>query len=423
MRRSVIYDSILILLIILENLFLLIFNQNHVTSQEVNSLCYFLSSLLFGIVVIMKFYKRPDLVLFEKAPVKRKVIQAIFFLACIITLNGFTIRIMKTISFVNFSDIIVTIQILARQFITGKFPYDPDILVPLYHHGPSNYLPMHWLPYTLAEYFHFDERTITFAIWCISASIIVYRATRCRNLFMQLTVPVLLTGCYLLIACTDPTILGGSVETMVAGYYMLLMAALNQNNFLVTALCISTCLLSRYTIVLWLPLWAFAVLISGDKKYFLKTTASILVIVSVVYVIPFLSKDWSALPQSFKDYQNVPFHEWYHLNEHHLPAHLYRGLGFAYLFYEKYQHGDIHAGYDLMQNVLLIASSATIFILAIWFLLIRKKIDSRMFFLGSFKIYVSVFLALLVVPYTYLMITANFISIAIFAEQSRYRLD
>jgi hypothetical protein len=53
----------------------------------------------------------------------------------------------------------------------------------------------------------------------------------------------------------------------------------------------------------------------------------------------------------------------------------------------------------------------------------RHRIHPVIFLMSSFKIYLTLFLNFIQVPYIYLMITASFVSIAIFAELGRYEPD
>jgi len=169
-------------------------------------------------------------------------------------------------------------------------------------------------------------------------------------------------------------------------------------------------------------LWAFALFISGHKKQLYKTIVVVLAVICILYIIPFLSKNWLALYESFKDYESLPLHEWYHLDGNGLPCHLYAGTGFAHLFYEKYIHTDLLTGYKLLKKIFYLSILFTLLAMGVWYWFNWKKIDNKIFFLASFKIYLSVFLAFILIPYMYLMLTANFVSIAIFAEQARYRL-
>jgi hypothetical protein len=60
--------------------------------------------------------------------------------------------------------------------------------------------------------------------------------------------------------------------------------------------------------------------------------------------------------------------------------------------------------------------------MAVWYWFNKERINYKIFLLGSFQIYISVFLFFIPVPYPYLMIVGNFVSIAIFCGQARYHL-
>ncbi|MBA3828296.1 MAG: hypothetical protein H0X33_05120 [Taibaiella sp.] len=351
------------------------------------------------------------------------MILILLFTGGIIWTSLVTIKILKTTAIdQRISDIIPTIQILCKRLLSGQYPYSYDALTSLYYHTPSGYLPMHWLPYTAAEYFKFDYRSITFCIWCIGALVVMFRSMRLSKLWLQVAVPVLLACSYYAISQLEPNIIGWTVEIMVAGYYMLFIAGINQKNPWITAFVITCCLLSRYSLVLWLPLWAFVMYVSGHRKDLIKAIIGIVVLVGIIYVIPFLSKDWSTFYVAHTtNYETIPIVEWRHQNKDGLPVHLYNGFGLAHLFYQKYHGPDLQHGYDLLKRTLTIATSGSLFIMGIWYWRNRKNIDYRLFLLGSFKIYLSIFFAFIMIPYMYLIMVGNFVSIALFAEQGRYK--
>jgi len=423
MLKNGIYNFILILLIILEGLFAFVFHQEYQVTQEVTSTGFFTVTFLFGFVLLFKFYNVPELTLQEKMSNGWKYFLYLLFAASFFLLNGITIHIIKTIDYSKISDIILMIQILAKRFISGQYPYNGDAFL---HYGKSvapGYLTMHWLPYTIPAYFHFDDRTMTFVIWCLGAYTVLFRSLRNRKPWVSIILVLLTTAAYWIIAVESPNTLGVTVETMVAGYYMLMIAGLNQKNAILTGIIFSVCLLSRYYIAVWLPLWVFVMYLSGYKKELFKTILVVICMVMVLFIIPFLFRDWHAIANAFNNYQNLPINEWHNIGPGDVPYHLYSGTGFAYIFYQKYVHADLVKGFNLLKHVLFLSTFSIIILLGILYWFIRKKINYRIFLLASFKIYLSVFLAFIMVPYTYLTVSGIFISIAIFAEQSRYNIQ
>lgn len=320
------------------------------------------------------------------------------------------------------SDIIPQIQIAVQRMLAGKNPYISPINFDSYSLYIT-YLPLHWLPYSISEVFHFDYRWITFCIWNIGALALCVRVLQVRNMPMKLILPVLLYLSYFIIYVNDDSILSMTVETMIAGYYMLLITGLNQRGIFLNALFITFCLLSRYSIALWLPLWAFVLVTSGNKKSFYLTTILTILLVSVIYVIPFLSKDWNTFYLGLKEHDSGTIGEWQHYNAEGLPMHLYSGVGFAHLVYENFQGFDLMQKIKVIQKIHLAVSAGIVLLMGVWFWFNRKKIDHRIFLMGSLKIYLAIFLAFIQLPYVYLMIVGNFVSIAIFAEQARYKIN
>ena len=121
---------------------------------------------------------------------------------------------------------------------------------------------------------------------------------------------LLLCANFILLSGKENGIILATVEIMIAAYYMLLISGLNQNNVIIQGVFISCCLLSRYSIILWLPLYAFVLFISNNRKQLAGTVSVVLIMVCVFYVTPFLSKDWTLFYDGYKYYDKAALHEW-----------------------------------------------------------------------------------------------------------------
>jgi hypothetical protein len=114
---------------------------------------------------------------------------------------------------------------------------------------------------------------------------------------------------------------------------------------------------------------------------------------------------------------------WTHqLNEHGKPLHLYTGSGLAWWFYEHLNHDTIAGRIMVLQRFQLTLCLVSALIMSIFYWRQRRNIHYRLFLLASFKVYLTIFLTFVQIPYTYLMITGVFVSVAIFSEQLRYGL-
>jgi hypothetical protein len=422
-KRSV-YTYLLVLLIILENLFFFVFPIKHITDQNTNAFGFFFTSLAIALVLFFKFYKlkAEPAAIAEKIPITKKIGLPLFFIAILIIINVINTDNIKFYALnPQWSDIIPNIQLMARSFIHHKNPYGYETYSQLGYHDPAGYLPAHWMPFIISEYFSFDPRTISFTIWCCGAGFIMIRTMKQKNLFLQILIPFLFLFAYYLMLNFRSDIPGMTVEIIIFGYYMLLIAGINQKNILLTSFFLTLCLLSRYYIAPWALFAAVILFISGHKKDMGKMFLFTIILLCLFYVIPYLSHDWSSFSTAYSEYESTSS-EWNHLNDQHLPMHLYSGLGFAYLFYQKYLHTNLDRAHQLLNMVLYISLFASMSLMCIWYWFNKNKIYYKIFLLVSFKIYLSLFYAFVHTPYAYIICTGNFVSLAIFAEQARYKL-
>ena len=414
-------DIILIVLIFLEMLFSIIPLGN--VSQTFNAFGFFLSGLAFAAVFFLKYYnktvQRQEATM---ASVKNLLLPSVSVILLVLisfqnkqTLNSIPIDV-KT------SDVIPTVIELCTRFNDGSFVYEP--IEKFGYHLPVTYLPMQWMPFLLAEQGEFDYRWIAIGIWLIAALILMWHSFRSQQIAVRIVGPLLLLAAYYFISFQQKEIVANVIELMVAGYYMLLMYSLGGKNAALRGLMIGICLMSRYSLLLWLPLAAVVVFMNESRRQFWISAGTCLLFVLIIYIIPFLSKDWNAFYRGYKYYDLSALGEWQHLNPSTgKPYHLYAGHGIAYFFYEHFPQLSLPDKIKRLQKAHLLMSLGTTTLLTVFYFLVRRRIDYRMYLLFSFKIYLAVFLFLIQVPYLYLMIVSFFVSIAIFIMQGKYRLS
>lgn len=413
------FDFLLLLLIILE--WYALFYTKGFLGQTTNAVFFFGISLCIGLVLLAKFYKT-NIICATAGPAKKRqplLLASLFlFLAFIPPLRELFAEIPID---VNISDIIPTVQVAVSRFLNGQYPYesiqmDKNVL-------PLTYLPMQWLPFTIPQILHSDYRWMAFGIWCAGCVVVILRTYRGAGASApKLPVPILLLAGLTCLLIEDRYLIAVTIELMIVGYYMLFISSINQKNVLFQAIAFTLCLLSRYSLVLWLPLWAFVLFLSGNRGHLFKTIGIVLALVLVIYIIPFLSKDWSIFVKAYQYYNYAALGEWNHINpDNELPYHLYSGTGFAHLFYEQLPTWSVEDRLKRLQKIHLLLCLLVPLMMGIWYYFKRKAIHYRIFMMASFKIYLAFFLAFIQVPYIYLMLTAVFVSIAIYAEQLRYR--
>ncbi len=279
---------------------------------------------------------------------------------------------------------------------------------------------MQWLPYVPAERLHFDYRWVAVGIFYLASVLLLWRCGR-RSPIRSLTAALLLICLGSMLLKHNTGVLNMTVELMVAGYYILLIMSISGRNPWLRGSAIALCLMSRYSLVLWLPLWAAVEWLALDRKNFYRSALTAAVLISGIYVIPFLSHDWGAFMRGYHYYTEAALGEWSRLEANGVPYHLNQGVGFARLFYLKLWHYTVPDRLHSLQKAHLAICVGSTLLMGGAYYLLRKRLHPRIFLLASFKIYLSLFLAFIQVPYIYLMITAVAVSIAIFAELGRWQ--
>jgi hypothetical protein len=209
---------------------------------------------------------------------------------------------------------------------------------------------------------------------------------------------------------TIPDIFSLTVEPMIVGYYLLLVAGvlLPSRPLLVVALLL--CLLSRYSLVFWVPLYVGLLYFNESRRWAWALTGLAAAGVLALYVVPILSHDWGLFLRVQKVYTETTLGEWHHLNPAGKPVHLYNGIGLTNFFY-RFAPGELLARLALAKLVHLAAVLAIVggAALVYW----RQRVPRthyRLYAVIVLKLYLTTFYALLQVPYAYLAVVGFFTS-------------
>ncbi len=400
----------------------------HHNKQSLNAFSFFLSSVLFGVIIILNFLNKEIEIIKSSTTKKNKATKiAITILGIILVIIAlyFTAQTFITdpVSIKN-SDVIPTIQELCQRFFDDKFVYEP--IEKFGYHLPVTYLPMQWMPYLAAEYFKFDYRWIAIGIWGIAFIFSAVKSFKYNNAINHLFTLLLSILPYYFIAVYTQypahSILKNTVELMVSGYYILLILSLSGSNPVFRGLMVAICLMSRYSLVLWLPLAVVVLWLSEPRRNLIISAGTALVFILVIYIIPFLSKDWGAFYSGYKYYDNAAIGEWKHINPSNgLPYQLYGGYGFAYVIYSSFPKMELLEKIKLLQSIHFWSSIGSTIFMTLIYLKIRNNIHYRIFLFASFKIYFAIFVFFIQVPYQYLMLVDLYITISIFTVLMRYK--
>ena len=317
------------------------------------------------------------------------------------------------------SDIIPSLQRYVRRLLAGETVYAP-LQFPTWTVLPT-YFPVMWLPYTFSEVLGIDYRWTAYGVFLLASALYLLRVWRGGAGTVTLTLKTTLPFVYLYVfAIYRPEYFGYAVELMPAGLYLILALTVFRKSPWLMALGIGLCLLSRYALSFWLPVYLILVWSERSFKTAFQTGLGVLALVLALYVLPFLSKDWSILTDGLAYYQTTAEGQWHPQGwqaEGEPPAHLFRGLSFAPWFYDN---ETLEIGYRLSRNKkfhLALSLGAALLLLVGYFWLRRKRsFNPRLYALVGLKFYLTVFYAWLYVPFAYLYMVPCLLTLVLWWE-------
>jgi hypothetical protein len=258
-----------------------------------------------------------------------------------------------------------------------------------------------WMPFAPAELLHFDYRWIAFGgfvVAVLAGTVLLLR--RGLPLLSTLTlsvVPLLLMQAVLQTASTTIT---STVELLIVGFYLLLAYSMWRGPWWAQAIALTLCLLSRFSLVFWVPMWFGLVWQNRGRVEALRVAGLTAALVLAIYIVPFLSHDWGAFARAQITYTEAAIGEWETVAPE-LPEHLYKGVGLAVLFL-RFAPGTLAEQVQLVRLVHAGVCIAVVLASAFYWFKYRPRIDYRIYSLLTLKLYLVTFYAFVQVPYVYL---------------------
>jgi hypothetical protein len=314
------------------------------------------------------------------------------------------------------SDIIPALKIYVERFRSGVFVYQL-LEFPGWSYYPT-YLPMQWMPYVIAEWLGLDYRFFAFMVFALVLLLWQWRHSIHQDwvtMVIGIILPYWILQCLVDNSASD---LGYTVELLIVAWYLFLGLAVFKNaGWNIPAILLT--LLSRYIFTFWLPVYALAWLNRKGWKPSLVVVAGIIAGVLLLYVIPFLSKDWTLPSKVVSAYDGAAYGLWEKPAAWQAPGeppfYLTRGVGFNIYVYDWFK-GDPKAQFAAVKKInLYLGIGFAAFLFALWWWK-RKVWNARAYWLLALKAYISVFLCFFPAPFTYLWQIPLFLSAAIWYE-------
>ncbi len=336
------------------------------------------------------------------APLKPSFFKFILFVAGIALGAWLVYKMSKEYKLdAQFSDIIPTVQLFIKRLFRGDAVY--TLITEFGYPLAPTYLPCHWLPFVPSELLHIDPRVWAFVLGSLAWLPLILKSDSQSKYTPALVLTPFVI--YLLWLIAFPSEIGYSIEWLMAGYYLLFVWALAKNNPWYIALSLTLILLSRFSLILWIPVVLPLIFYKAWRSKMIIIVSATCLAILAIYVLPFLSKDWSALKNAQNYYSVAALKEWGNQawqQSHDDAFQLSRGYGFAYWVY-KLAPGTLPHKIEILKSLQLIVCAVFVLGVSVWFYFSGiKKLEMTLFLLGSLKIYLCLFYVFIQVPYPYL---------------------
>jgi hypothetical protein len=321
------------------------------------------------------------------------------------------------------SDIIPATEIFCQRFLNGESPY--QVITDFGYNMYFGYFPLHWLPYSVSTFFGFDHRWVSFSAFMIVSLLYVFNVSRHhKHPLMLIFFSILPFFVLFIFMLKRPGIFENTNELLIASYYFLLAISIFWKSSVLRGVILSLPLLSRYSIVFWVPVYIIIIFILEKRKNALMIAGTTFFLVLTVYIIPFFLKDISYYSKSYDYYTLATIDEWHPQAWQGLnakPFHLFNGVGFAAYFYD-FINGSIEHRITVLKSTHLIISILSALIAGLSVIKLKKHIDYRLLLLLGLHFYLTFFYAFIQISYIYLYLIPIVISIVVF-EKTALAID
>jgi hypothetical protein len=256
------------------------------------------------------------------------------------------------------SDVLPQLETLYMRFAAGEMPYQPvDVGT---HVAYPVYLPLHWLPVGISNMLHFDTRWSGYALLVMAAGIYGFFVFQHNKpLIIRIVAalfPALVLWGYVLWGREDIPV---SYELVIASYYLVLAVSLSKHRTVWIAFGLILCLLSRYTLVFWVPLFAVLFWQNASIRASALLWLSVITSALALYVVPFLLKDTSAFLQGIAYHNGAAVAEWTGYGDPPVSWTMQQGIHFA-LHLRELGGGDAEHGVFIAR---MVQATAMLFLL------------------------------------------------------------
>lgn len=289
------------------------------------------------------------------------------------------------------SDVLQQMNHLFDRFVAGEQPYT-NVTSILWKPFPV-YMPLHWIPLGIGKALHIDVRwggyivfvlIYLYSLWSISKK----SQLGIEELILLILVPFAYFK-FTMLYCIDN--IHTVFEVIILGYYLLLALGIYLQKHKIIILSLICIMLSRYTIVFFLPLLMYVLYARFGfktlKKYVIWGGSAFI----LLYVLPFLVREPSILQDGLAYHNKFAVSEYKRLLDGKLPAILNDGSSFMLIARKWWQIDDPLAGINAIRLFQLIMSGVLTILLVVFYRVYRSKMNVFDFLLAAMGLYLIFF--------------------------------
>lgn len=306
------------------------------------------------------------------------------------------------------ADMLPLIGRAGNRFLSGMDVYANPINEPgFWPNSYIPYLPGMWLPFVPASIAHIDIRWTTLAASLIGHIIILFFVVRLPFKKAAIAVPISFVLLFVLtkfFTWEDPDNYFILTQEAVPGLiYLLLFIALMLNKDWFIAIMLAICTLSRYSVVLLVPVYVLWLLLDKNYKSLWRFAIIYIGIILCLFVFPFFLKRPAYFLNITAGYQKFEQGFWFS----HINGHIPKGnLGLVYFI-----------GYNLpvLSMLKLIMLALTGLVSAVWLFAYHRfnssiAANKNIWLMAGFKMALVLFYNFISMPYQYLFIVPTIVS-------------
>ncbi|MEL6969160.1 MAG: hypothetical protein AAFZ63_20875 [Bacteroidota bacterium] len=309
----------------------------------------------------------------------------------------------------TFADMLPIIQIMGERWLAGEAVY--EIIPEIWGGMQPIYLPVMWLVYVPAIILDVDMRVINLLMLVLVSALVLepWRKSTWQTLFLRLTLLLTLLVYVLYFYSTFITI---SEEPVVVGFYVALAYAVLREHRLLLIIALTSCFLSRYTLIFWVIVYFGYLLWQHNRRqtlWVMLGTGTLVVILLILSQGIYQLELFISLKDDYLDSFQDPDLAWRTQNTVSKNIGIARFLAFDHLIY--------------LHRALFWVSLALPVLLFTWYHIRRLAVPLAIFAICSLKLCLVYFFNFNALPYSYLFYTSTFLSVLLFSQLLNFQYN